>query len=423
MIQASEYKTRRERLFNLLEEDSCAILFSGVAKTSTADEYFDFEVNRNFYYLTGIKQDDAALILIKTAGEKREFLLVPPFDPLKEKWYGKRITIEEAQAASGIKNVILSSALPTKVDSILGKDAAYGEVKNLYIDLEDELKIAKDTYTTDFANTTVKVYPHVCKKDVYPLVIKLRGVKSESEVEEFRKAIESTSLGIKAVMAMARPGLKEYELANTFLHVINDDNAYQGLAFPTIMASGVNATCLHYPTPLDTIKDGDLVLMDLGARSNFYNADVTRCFPANGKFSDKQRLIYSIVLGCNKAVAAYAKPGVGLKELQQFTINYLAGECLTAGLIKTKEEIKDYYFHSISHHIGLDTHDPMGRDTILEVGNIISDEPGLYFKELGIGVRIEDDLLITENGCEVLTSGIIKEIEDIEKFFKSARKK
>jgi Xaa-Pro aminopeptidase len=185
------------------------------------------------------------------------------------------------------------------------------------------------------------------------------------------------------------------------------------------MASGIHTTVLHYPTPLDTLKKGDMLQLDLGARNGYYCADVSRAFPVDRKFSDIQKTVYEIVLGCNKVIANYAKPGVTLADLQSVTVEYLASECLAKGIISKKEDIKDIYFHSVSHHIGLDTHDPCeGKSFPLEEGNVISDEPGLYIAELGFGVRIEDDLLITKNGAEVLTADIIKEVSDIEQFYK-----
>ena len=187
----------------------------------------------------------------------------------------------------------------------------------------------------------------------------------------------------------------------------------------TIVASGIHATTLHYPKPLGQLKQGDLVLLDLGARHGYYNADVSRTLPVDGKFTEEQKELYQIVLGCNKAVAAFAKPGVTIAELNSLTNEYLASECLARGLIEKKEDIRNYFFHGVSHFIGLDTHDPGDRAIPLEPGNIISNEPGLYIKEKGIGIRIEDDLLITEDGCEVLTSSIIKEVEEIEAFYRN----
>ncbi len=422
MIPVSEYQSRRKALLSKMDENSMAILFSGYPKKCSADESYPFEVNRNFYYLTGIDQEDSILLLFKMDGDEKEYLLVSPFDPVKEKWYGKKLTIEEASLASGIRNVLLNSALTTRVDSALsGTFGDYGAISKVYLDLERENKVAEGTYIEDYKKSLETVYRNIEIKDIYSEITKLRMVKSEAEIEELRTAIEATRLGILSAMSKIAPGKQEYEIADEFHHVINDCSGYQGCAFPTILASGVHTTCLHYPTPVDTIKEGDMVLMDLGSRHNYYCADVSRTVPANGKFSDLQKTIYSIVLACNKAVANYAKPGLSIKDLQSFTVEFLASECLEKGLIKDKDEIKNYYFHGVSHHIGLDTHDPGSRDLPLVEGNVISNEPGLYFKELGIGVRIEDDLLITSRGAEVLTSSIMKEVEEIERFYSSRK--
>ena len=420
MIPVDEFAERRQKLFDQMAESSILVVFSGVAKSSSADEFYPFEVNRNFYYLTGIDQEDSALILVNSEGERREFLFVSPFDPVKEKWYGKRLTPQEATAKSGIRNVLLNNALTAKVDSALSdKFYEFGEIHTVYLDLEKEQKIAEATTTHEYQDSLLKIYPGLAVLDCYPLIVKLRLVKSENEINELRAAIRHTQLGIAAVMALAHPGVKEYELADEFLKVINDDNGYQGVSFPTIMASGVHGACLHYPTPLDMVKKGDLVLMDLGSRENYYCADITRTVPANGHFDELQKTVYEIVLGCNKMIASLAKPGLTIKDLQNATVEYLGSECLQKGLIAKKDDIVNYYFHGISHHIGLDTHDPGDRTAPLEPGNIISDEPGLYMKDRGLGIRIEDDLLITKDGCEVLSKDIIKETKDIELFYKN----
>jgi Xaa-Pro aminopeptidase len=430
MIQPTEFENRRQRLFDMMEDGSLLILFSGVSKISSGDETYPFEVNRNFYYLTGIEQEDSILLLVNTAGELKEFLFISPYDPKKERWYGRRLTCAEAEDASGISNVLLTSSFQGKVDGILNPSfQEFGEVKKVYLDLDNEIKIADATSTHDYQKTLGKAYSTLKIDDAYPLITTLRLRKSPREILELQAAIKTTGLGISSVMAMLRPGLREYELADEFHKVINDDNGYQGVSFNTIMASGNHCTCLHYPFPLDTVKEGSLVLMDLGARHNYYCADVTRTVPVAGKFTDEQKQVYEIVLGCNKMVAAMARPGVTIEELQSATVEYLASECLRAGFIKKKEDIINYYFHSVSHFIGLDTHDPYGnvgdkatyKKIPLEAGMVISDEPGLYMEDRGIGVRIEDDLLITDSGSEILSKDIIKETSDIERFFASPK--
>jgi len=429
MISATEYEARRQRLFDMMESGSALLVFAGVPKVSSADEELPFEVNRNFYYLTGISQEGSALLLINSDGEMQEFLFVLPFDPKKERWYGKRLTPFEASVISKVGNVLLSTSLDGKLDTIFNPSIRdYGDVEKLYLDLDREIKVADYTSTREFKNTMSLTYPTIFILDAYPLVTTLRLRKSMREVDELKKAIATTKLGLAAIWSKLHPGVKEYELADEFLKVINDDNGYQGLSFPTIMASGIHGTCLHYPTPLGTVGVGELVLMDLGARSNFYCADITRTVPVNGRFTEEQLKVYNIVLGCNKMVAEAARPGVTIEDLQNKTVEYLASACLREGYISKKEDIINYYFHNISHFIGLDTHDPYlnpldkgYKKVTLEPGMVISDEPGLYMEDRGIGIRIEDDLLITQSGCEVLSKDIIKEPKDIERFLTSRR--
>ena len=419
MIPVSEFISRRQKLFDQLDDGSLAIIFSGVPKKMSHDDDYPFEVNRNFYYLTGIEQEDSVLLLVNSEGQRKEFLLISPFDPVKEKWYGRRLAPEEARDLSGVRNVLLNNALNARVDSALrGSFGDFGDIKTVYLDLEKENKIAESTSTIDYRSSLEAAYPGVTVKDVYPLIVRQRLIKSPAEVAEFEKAVAHTRLGIQAVMALARPGITEYELADQFLKTVNDDSGFQGLSFNTIMAGGRHAVTLHYPLPRGVVSRGECVLMDLGARHGYYCADVSRTIPVSGRFDEFQKMVYEIVLGCNKAVAAFAKPGLTLLELQNFAKEYLAGECLSKGIINRKEDIDKYYYHAVSHQIGLDTHDPGGdKSTPLAPGMIISDEPGLYIAERNFGCRIEDDLLITEKGCRVLTASIIKEVADVEAFY------
>ena len=419
MITPNEFTARRRRVFEEMDDDSVLVLYAGVAKIQSADETYPFEVNRNFYYLTGIDQEGAVLVMALSQGQQREYLFIPPFDPVKVKWYGRRILDTEAREISGIRNVLYTGSFESRLNGLLGEgDGDFGGSKKLYLDLFPELKVGEETYTSDIKRNLSTAFPGLEVKDIYPVIVRHRLVKSPAEVAEFEKAVEYTRYGIQSVMSHARAGVYEYELADLFHHTINDHSGYQGTAFNTIMASGGNAAILHYPKPLSKIQKGDLLLMDLGSRNHYYCADVSRTIPVSGKFDDFQRTVYSIVLACNKAVANFAKPGITINQLQEFTKGYLASACVDAGIIEKKDEIDKYYFHGVSHHIGLDTHDAGGKKDIpLEPGMIISDEPGLYIAEKNIGVRIEDDLLITEDGCRVLTDSIIKEIEDIEAFY------
>lgn len=411
-MDQKEFEQRRNKLMSQMKDNSIAIVFSGVGKIASEDENYPFCVNRNFYYLTGIKQENSSLLLVKTDVETKSYLFIDEYSEIKEKWTGKRITINCAKEISGINNVLFNNSFESKIDACLGQDI-YGEVETVYLDLSNELKIGDGKYSKEYKENLETNYHNVEIENLYPMVVDQRMVKSPAEIEEIKEAIKTTSLAISRVFKEAKPGIYEYNLRNIFDFTVFEDQKKE-LAFPTIISTGTNACILHYPDAADKIENNNLVLIDCGASSSLYCADITRTFPANGVFSSMQRKIYDIVLGCNKAVISYAKPGLTLKELQDFALNYLTGECMSSGLISKKEDIIKYYYHSVSHHLGLDTHDVCDRARPLEPNMVITVEPGLYFKELGIGIRVEDDVLITESGSEVLSKDITKDPSVIE---------
>ena len=415
----AEFELRRNKLFEKMEENSIALIFAGVSKVSSEDEFLPFVVNRHFYYLTGIEQENSVLMLVKSFGENKAYLFIDPYDPVKERWTGKRINPEQAKEASQMKNVYFTNSFESMLTLAL-ENKEYGSLKHIYIDLTPEIKISKQGYTTDFADKIRKSYKDMEVIDIYPIIMRMRMVKSEEEVNELREAIKKTNLGINQLIMSLREGRYEYELAVLF-DLNGKIKGKENLAFPTIIATGVNATCMHYPTQDSMIKEEDLILFDLGYRYNLYCADISRTYPVNGVFSGMQKKIYEAVLNCNKAVIAYIKEGLTLKDLQEFTINFLRNECVRMKIINPDDDIRKYYIHNVSHHLGLDTHDCADRSIPLEAGNVITVEPGLYFPELKIGVRIEDDVLVTRSRAEVLSGGIIKEINDIEKMFKTRR--
>lgn len=415
MIEVKEFANRREKLYESLDDNSILILYAGVSKKRSADECYPFIVNRNFFYLTNIKQEGSILLVAKQDGIIKEYLFISEYDELKEKWTGKRLRPEEAKELSGIENIMYLNAFESELDLIIcKKDSAFAKISTIYFDLEPENLIEGFKTVEETKDVLLMNYPWLEAKDIYNKIISLRMVKSKDEVAEIKEAINKTSIGLKNILKKIRPGLYEYQLSSLFYYTIQDyDNSE--LSFPTICASGVNATCLHYPTPVAKVKDGDLVLFDLGSQNNVYCADISRTYPANGKFNDLQKKIYSIVLDCNKLIIDSVKPGITLKELNDIATKFMAQRCVEEGLMSNESEIRKYYFHSIGHHLGLDTHDPSNRELPLVPGNVITDEPGLYFRELGIGVRIEDDILVTEDGSYNLSGSIIKEIDDIEK--------
>ena len=419
MIKVEEYIERREKLIEKLDDGSLTIIFAGVGKKRSADENFDFVVNRNFYYLTGIEQENSILMIVKADGEVSTYLFIDERDEKKEKWTGFRLTEDEAREISGIDNVCVRSAFEGKIMAALSKGMThFGEINKIYLDLEKELKIDECKSTNEFKEEIRAKHPNVLVNDIHDTIMKFRMIKSPAEIELIKDAIHTTDVALRNVLSKLHAGRYEYNMRNIFEFTVKEDlNAT--LAFHSIVAGGKNATILHYPTAQDLLKENDLVLLDVGACKDNYCADISRTYPISGQFSDLQKKIYSIVLECNKQTSKFIRPGILLKEVQEFALNFLAEECVAQGLIPNKDRIRDVYYHSVSHHLGLDTHDGVDRDSKLAPGMVVTCEPGLYFKEYGIGVRIEDDVLVTANGSDVLSKDIIKEISEIENILRA----
>lgn len=413
-----EYALRREKLLEQMDENSVCLLFSGVPKIINEDAFYDFVGNTNFRYLTGIEQDNSMLLLIKSITGNHIYLFVDEYDEVKEKWTGKRLTFDEARQTSGVDNVNSTSTLDSILSLAVAKeDNQYGTIRTLYLDLSPEIKIRQATSTNDLAKAIRSKYEYLNVKDIYDSIVNLRMVKSEYEVECIKEAIKITNQGINNLIVNLKVGQFEYSVADNF-EFYGREHGRTKLSFPTIIASGKNATCLHYPSQECQIMPGDLILMDLGFAHKGYCADISRTYPIDGTFGGVGRDIYEAVLNCNKALIEYAKPGLTLLDLQNFASDFLRSECIRLGLLDVEDDIKSVYYHSCSHHLGMDTHDASHRKLPLTAGNVITIEPGLYFAKYGIGVRIEDDVLITEKGCENLSSFILKEISDIERLFK-----
>ena len=416
-----EFAARREKLLDSLQDNSVAIIYSGVSKIRSEDDFYPFHSNRHFFYLTGIDQENSVLLLIKTPGERNVYLFIDEYNELKERWTGKKLNFEKASEISQVTNIYTNNNLESMLDMALtNAQPVYGQIAHIYLDLSDEIKIGTNRSTLTLKAELEEKYKDKDIINVYPLITALRMVKSNEEIGKMTEAINLTNTGINDLLLNMHNGMYEYELAYRFEYFgrIHDRH---GLAFETIIAAGKDATIMHHPInqQLTALKDGDLVLFDLGYRFDGYSADISRTYPINGKFSEQQKKVYQAVLTCNKAVIEYAKPGLKLADLQDYAKRILKAECVKYGLIKEEDDISKYYIHNVSHFLGLDTHDVGDRNLPLAPGNVITVEPGLYFANYGIGVRIEDDVLVSEDGAIVLSKNIAKEMIDIERLMRT----
>ncbi|TCP26007.1 aminopeptidase P [Scopulibacillus darangshiensis] len=411
-MKAAFYQNNRKKLHEKLKDQSLTVMFAGAAPQKSADEDYPFIPNRNFYYLTGIAEPKIILVMTKLNNKVEEHLFIEKADPFMEKWIGKTIAKDEAKEASGIESIKeLDHFKP-----FLQQQLFLNQLEHLYLDLERRSWESPQTAASMFAEEAASKYPYLQCHDLYQDICELRLFKTPEEVETIKKAARITSEGIKHLIANAKPGMKEYEL-EAYFNFILKSRGVKDFAFNTICASGKNATVLHYVDNNDTANDGELVLLDLGAQYDYYSSDISYTFPLNGKFSDRQKLFYNIVLKALREVTALIKPGRNFSELNEATKKILAEECQQIGLIENPEEISKYYYHGVSHSLGLDTHDVGSyRNRVLEPGMVLTVEPGLYIEEEAIGIRIEDDVLVTEDGYEVLTDDLVRSVEDIEAF-------
>lgn len=402
---------RRNELLKENKKGSITVLFSGDLVKRSADSTYPFVVNRNFYYLTNCDEDSLIYVYINTENVSKEILFIKDYNPLEEKWVGKSLTKDEAIHKSGIFIVQPLS----QFESIFTRTLARNDVDTIYVDSERDSFKQRLNEAEKFTKKLSDSYPHLKVININQKINLLRTVKSDEEIEEMKNAIEVTRKGIEFILKNIKPGRYEYQSAADFEYQCALNNAT--LAFDTIVASGKDATILHYVTNQKPLVENDLVLFDLGASVNHYCADISRTFPVSGKFTDRQKTFYTIVLKAQEEVIKAIKPGVTLIQLNEIVRSVYKDECVKANIIESEDQVDQVYYHSVSHSLGLDTHDVgLVEGAVLKPGMVVTVEPGLYSEKESIGIRIEDDVLVTEDGSINLSSSILKSVEEIENY-------
>lgn len=413
---------RRRKFTDQLQDNSFALLASGQAMHRTFDAFFKFCPNRHFYYLTGLARENFSLFLAKNNDTYLEYIFIEEPSDYATKWLGSRLTKEEVNDISGIdlKNIFYVEEFKSFIGDKIMTDSRQAILKStpvyLYLDLFRYKKMHKPISFTYFSEV-IDNYPELIIKDANQIISDMRRLKSNDEIEQIKQAVKYTKSGIESILKTTKPGMNERQLEALFEYQIRMVGS-NGLAFDTIIANGKNATILHYVENDKLIEDGNLVLIDLGALSGLYAGDISRTFPANGNFTERQKQFYQLVLDVNKATIKRIKPGIYVRELNDFAKDMLADGMIKLNMIKEKSDISKYYYHGVSHYLGLDVHDVGTYMKPIEPGIVLTVEPGIYIEEEGIGIRIEDDILVTEDGYLNLSESIIKEISDIEDFMK-----
>lgn len=407
------FLNRRDDLYDLMEENSIAIFHSGKAPYKVGDEKYEFSVDRNFYALTGLDKENMILVMIKDGEHEDTMIFIEEYDEMLAKWVGGRMLPQQVREISGIQKVMLIQNFDEELLSSLSRLHFNQTQWDLYADFTlQEASQTREGIT--LVKHVKELFPFMNICNVAPLMNELRLIKNEDEIEKLKQAIHITDLGIQEMMKHSKQAVSENEIEAYFDFILKKNQCEH--SFPSIVAQGKNATILHYVDNNQPIAENSLVLCDLGASYQYLNADITRTFPANGKFTSRQKQIYDIVLRGNKYIIENCKPGETLFGLNRKLIQFYEEELKAIGLLENGKTVRDYYWHGVSHMLGLETHDVTLNHYVLEAGNVITVEPGLYLEDEGIGIRIEDDILITEDGCVNLSKDIIKEIDEVEAF-------
>lgn len=406
------FAENRQRLYRKIPEKFLVLMFSGHAPVRTNDEHYPFFADRNYTYLAGVEQEDSVFIAeVYGDGQVRESLYLLPSDLLLERWNGKRFTKEEAEEKSGISEIWDNG----KFMQTLEEKLMTMEFDCVYLDFAKLSSREADRESDRLARWIRKNYPFVRIKNLNLYLRELRTYKKPEEIQALRMAEQVTKEGIEAMMRASKPGMYEYQYKAEFDYAL----AQRGIltpGFPSIISAGKNNFCIHYYSYRGQAADGDLVLNDVGSGWDLEINDVSRAFPCNGKFTEKQRLLYECAYRTSEYMFANLKPGIPMKDVDLTARKYNYEQLKEIGLCRSYEDIGTYMWHGGAHHVGLDVHDPVGYNLVTAPGMVFCVDIGIYCEEWGIGFRIEDNCLITENGCENLSAMIPRKAEEIEAF-------
>ena len=415
----SVFAERRARL--AAKVGAPVVLFGYTGKENSSPSYV-FNQEENFYYLTGHNEEDAALLIVPASAAEKgwkgpsEILFLPPRDLPQERWDGVRM----GPADPGIAGKTGFAAVED-----------YSQLKNRLIELE---KSYHDVYTLvphkddtgypharESAEWLTKTAPKLSLQDAAPAIGAMRQIKSTGEIALLTKAIDLSIDAQLAAMRLVHPGLYEYQVAAKMVE-IHAEGGCEGEAYSPIVGTGFHSTVMHFNELDAQIKDGDVVLMDVGGQYSGYTADITRTIPASGHFTPRQREIYEIVLGAQNAALAALKPGMTLGGYGSNSLFKIAYDYLNShGADREGKPLGQYFIHGLGHHIGLEVHDAGDGNRPLEAGMVVTMEPGLYLPEENIGVRIEDDVLITPTGYRLLTARLPRTVDEIEQIMAAAK--
>lgn len=420
------FTKNRSKFTKSMKPGSLAVFHSNDEVPRNGDANFRFKQNSDLFYLSGIDQEDTVLVLFPDSPNPmfREMLFIKETSEEIAVWDGAKLTPEQALEASGIKNIFWYKEFWPTVHP------AFLMAENIYLNLNENDRFAdKVPYNgLRFASQVMAKYPAHKVERSAPILADLRMVKEPEEIEALKQAIAITRSGLDRVLRFIKPGVWEYEIEAEMIHEFTRLRG-NGFAFEPIVASGASTCVLHYIENNKQVKDGDMVLLDFGAEYANYNGDLTRCAPANGRFSTRQKEVYNAVLHVQREAKKLIQPGKRMPDYHDEVCQIMTEQLVNLRVLtmdqvkKDKNAFRKYYMHGTSHHLGLDVHDVMHRWGTFKVGNVLTVEPGIYIREEGIGVRIENDVLITENGLMDFMQDFPIEVDEIEAIMSAAQGK
>jgi Xaa-Pro aminopeptidase len=378
----------------------------------------DYRETNDFFYLTGIESKDSWLVVVADSGRAtRVTLYLPPRDPQSERWTGPTLGPgPEATTLTGIADVRSADSAEAQVRNLLQARTWQRKGGSLFVDRSRGAR--DDTYLRDLVFSGERDEFMLPAANVNAVVAQLRLIKDEDEIRRMRAAIDLTAESLVDAMGVIKPGMTEYQVEGLIENGFRSRGA-ERLGFPSIVGSGPNSTTLHYDKNRRTIAAGDLVVMDVGGEYGYYSADVTRTVPISGKFTPRQRQIYELVLATQQLGIDSVKPGMTVGRLNQITREYMKAH---SGTLCGTVTCDTYYIHGLSHWLGMDVHDVGDYTTPFAPGMVLTVEPGIYIPDEQLGVRIEDDVLVTATGHDLLSSKAPRSPDEIEKAMKAGKK-
>lgn len=421
------FTNNRKNLVKKLKGNAVVVVNANDIMPTNSDGTMRFRQNSDLFYLTGVDQEETVLVLCPDFPDEkyREVLFLRETSELIATWEGHKLTKEEARELTGIETVLWTTEFPKLFNTMM----VMGDVQHVYLNTNDHYRaeIAVDSRDNRFIKWCQQKYPLHKYERLAPIMHGLRSIKSDEEIRLMQEACNITEQAFRRVLKFVKPGVMEYEIEAEYIHEFLR-NGSRGFAYEPIIASGASSCVLHYIENNKPCKDGDVLLLDVGAEYANYNADLTRTIPVNGKFTKRQKEVYEAVLRVKRAATKMLKPGVVYFEYHKEVQKIMESELVGLKLIdrkdiknqpKEKPLFTKYFMHGTGHQLGLDVHDVGNMYHKMQVGQVWTVEPGIYIREEGLGVRIENNVVIRKNGVLDLMKNIPVETEEIEDLMNS----